>query len=222
MDLSGDFLFDAPQELTWKALQDPDVLASVMPGGEDFKEIGENEYAGLLNIKVGPVQGKFTGKIKLSDVVDPESYSIQVDGKGSTGFVKANGRLILTDQEGKTRMSYEGHAQVGGRIASVGQRLVETSAKSIIRQSLEGLNEYLKVQVAANQPAEAAGGSANEINEVSDYTTAPRYYPPSQTKVALNLFKDIISDLVPSQYRPLVIAFFAFLVVLMIYRMLRK
>ena len=82
MDLSGDFIFDAPQELTWEALQDPDVLTSVMPGAEDFKEIGENEYSGLLNIKVGPVQGKFSGTIKLSDIVAPESYSIQVDGKG--------------------------------------------------------------------------------------------------------------------------------------------
>ena len=222
MDLSGDFMFDAPPELTWKALQDPNVLASVMPGGDEFKEIGENEYSGVLNIKVGPVQGQFTGTIKLSDIADLESYSIQVDGKGSPGFVKANGRMKLTCLEGKTHMTYEGNVQVGGRIASVGQRLVETSAKSIIRQSLEGLNEYLKVQVAAKQPAEAASGSANEVSEVSDIIAAPRYNPPSQTNVALNVFKDIFSDLVPSQYRPVVIASFAILVILIIYRILRK
>jgi carbon monoxide dehydrogenase subunit G len=222
MDLNGDFLFDAPQEQTWKALQDPNVLASVMPGGEDFKEIGENEYSGVLNIKVGPVQGKFSGTIKLSDLVDPESYRIQVDGRGVQGFVKANGRLKLTPQDHQTHMTYEGNAQVGGRIASVGQRLVETSARSIIRQSLEGLNEYLKVQVAADQPAEAAAVSATGSSGESINMAAPRYTPPSQASVALNVFKDISSDLVPPQYRPFLIASFVVLVILIIYRALRK
>ena len=222
MELSGDFIFDAPQEITWKALQDPDVLASVMPGGEDFREVGENEYSGSLNIKIGPVQGKFKGTIKLSDIADPESYSIQVDGKGAPGFIKANGSLKLTGQDGKTHMAYEGSAQVGGRIASVGQRLVETSAKSIIRQSLDGLNEYLKVQMKADQLAEAAGSSADETIEISEPAVVPRYTPPSQTDVALTVFKDVFNDFVPSQYRPVVLASFAILVILIIYRVLRK
>jgi len=222
MDLSGDFIFDAPQELTWKALQDPDILTSVMPGGEDFKEIGENEYSGLLNIKVGPVQGKFSGTIKLSDIVDPESYSIQVDGKGAPGFVKANGRLKLTNQEDKTYMTYEGSAQVGGRIASVGQRLMETTARSIIRQSLEGMNEYLKAQVTANQPVVAAGSSANEVSEVLDKPAEPGYNPPSQMRVALSVLKDIFGELVPSRYRPVVLTSLAILVILVIYFILRN
>lgn len=226
MNIRGDFIFDAPQELTWKALQDPEVLASVMPGGEDFKETGENEYSGLLNIKVGPVQGKFTGSIKLSEIVQPESYHIQVDGRGSPGFVKATGSLKLTGQDRKTYMTYEGDAQVGGRIASVGQRLVETSAKSIIHQSLEGLNDYLKVQ-AANQPAEAAGEPANAIPEdsgavVTGDEAAYHYKPSSQTKVALNVFKDIAGDVVPSQYRPVILASFVLLVIFLIYRVMRK
>lgn len=222
MDLSGDFIFDAPQELTWQAIQDPDVLASVMPGGEDFKEIGENEYSGLLNIKVGPVQGKFTGTIKLSDIVHLEGYSIQVDGKGSPGFVKASGRLKLTGQEGKTHMTYEGSAQVGGRIASVGQRLMETSAKSIIRQSLEGLNEYLKVQAAANQAAQATAGSVDQGIAAPDAAAALDYRPPSQANVALQVVKDVFSDLVPAQYRPAIIASFAILLMLLIYQKLKK
>lgn len=222
MDISGDFLFDAPQELSWQALQDPDILASVMPGGEDFKEIGENVYSGLLNIKIGPVQGKFNGTIKLSDIVVPESYRIQVDGKGASGFVKANGKLKLTGLEGKTQLTYEGNAQVGGRIASVGQRLVETSAKSIIRQSLEGLNEYLKVQVEANQLADTAGSPAEQIEADLDAAPSPRYTPPSQTNVALNVVKDVFNDFVPSQYRPVVIASLAALALLIVYRALRK
>ena len=91
MDIAGDYTFDAPQDLVWEAMRDPDVLSSVMPGGEAFEEIGENEYAGKLKIKVGPVQGLFAGNIKLSGLVPPESYTIVVEGKGAPGFVKAEG-----------------------------------------------------------------------------------------------------------------------------------
>ena len=115
MKLAGDYVFDAPQELVWKALQDPDVLSTAMPGGEGFEEVGENEYAGNLKVKVGPVQGVFKGNIKLEDIVEPESYTMIVDGKGAPGFVKATGNLKLSPEgEAKTRIDYEGEAKVGG------------------------------------------------------------------------------------------------------------
>jgi carbon monoxide dehydrogenase subunit G len=171
MQIAGEYTFDAPQQLVWKALRDPEVLGTIMPGGEGFAEVGENEFAGNLNVKVGPVQGKFQGNIRLSDIVEPESYRIDVDGKGPQGFVKANGRLHLTPQGEQTHMAYDGDAQVGGRIASVGQRLLDSSAKSIIRQSLEGLNQYLKLQVAADSPpttvSTTASPAADEVDEVT-------------------------------------------------------
>lgn len=220
MDVSGEYLFDAPQEATWKALQDPDVLSSIMPGGEDFKEIGENEYSGLLNIRVGPVQGKFKGKIKLSDVVPPESYKMDVDGKGAPGFVKANGSLKLTGQGEKTMMSYEGTAQVGGRIASVGQRLLDSSARSIIRQSLDGLNEYLKVQLATQSSGDAAEATVAEINGATGSVNTPDYRPPSQTEIAMNVAKDVAGDVVPPRYRPVVIAVAVILAIFLLYLIL--
>jgi carbon monoxide dehydrogenase subunit G len=222
MEINGDFIFDAPQELTWQAIQDVDVLASIMPGGEDFKQVGENEYSGLLNIKVGPVQGKFTGTIKLSDIIPLEGYSIQVDGKGSPGFVKASGSLKLTAEGDKTHMTYTGSAQVGGRIASVGQRLMETSAKSIIRQSLEEMNEYLKVKAATSQAEETAGSTAEDTTETPAAPPTPAYQPPSQADVTLKMFKDIFNDLVPAQVRPLIGAALAFLLGLLIGRKLQK
>jgi carbon monoxide dehydrogenase subunit G len=261
MQIAGEYTFDAPQELVWKALRDPDVLASIMPGGEGFAEVGDNQYAGNLNVKVGPVQGKFQGHILLSDIVEPDSYTITVDGKGPQGFVKASGRLRLTPQGEQTHMAYEGNAQVGGRVASVGQRLLDSSARSIIRQSLEGLNQYLKFQVASGAaaasvdttsvaptgvvsrgvtttPDEAAGATSSEggsgealphiatpdvamaeaeelapaaveapmpAPQASKPAAIPEYKPPSQTQVAVNVAKDVASDLIPSQYRPLVI-----------------
>ncbi len=207
MEIGGEYTFDAPQDIVWKALQDPDVLASVMPGGEGFSEVGENEYEGNLKIKVGPVQGKFKGKIKLSEIVEPESYNIEVDGKGAPGFVKATGGLKLTPQGEKTHMVYEGTAHIGGRIASVGQRLMDSSAKSIIRQSLEGLNEYVKTQVAAKETAVATGVAEEEIEEAiaEAVAQAPAYVPPSQSQVAVNVAKDVFDDFIPEEYRPLVI-----------------
>ena len=203
MDIGGEYTFDAPQDLVWQALQDPDVLTSIMPGGEDFTEIGENEYEGALNMKVGPVQGKFKGNIRLFDIVEPDSYSITVDGKGAPGFVKATGHLKLTDQGEQTHMVYEGTVQVGGRIASVGQRLMDTSAKSIIRQSLEALNEYLKAQVAVQETAVATAASEAEMAEAAKSLEFNR---PSQTDVALGVAKDVANEFIPAQYRPVLIA----------------
>ena len=215
MDVSGEYTFDAPQELVWEALQDPDVLSNAMPGGEGFSEVGENEYEGKLKIKVGPVQGKFTGNIKLMDIVAPESYRMEVDGKGAPGFVKAEGSLKLTGQGDKTHMVYEGSAQVGGRIASVGQRLMDSSAKSIIRQSLEGLNEYLKVQAAAQQVSDTVEGEMAET-AVPTPSPAPAYKPPSQTEVAMNVAKDVASDIIPRQYWPYVIGLVVLLIIILL------
>lgn len=221
MDVSGEYTFDAPQEIVWKALQDPDVLSTAMPGGEGFEEVGENEYQGKLKIKVGPVQGKFTGNIKLMDIVAPESYRMVVDGKGAPGFVKAEGNLKLTGQGNQTHMAYEGSAQVGGRIASVGQRLMDSSAKSIIRQSLEGLNAYLQTQVAAQQatrPADEMVDASEDGGETAVPTPspAPVYKPPSQTEVAMNVAKDVASDIIPRQYWPYIIGLVVLLIIILL------
>jgi carbon monoxide dehydrogenase subunit G len=220
MEIAGEYTFEAPQELVWRALQDPEVLASVMPGGEDFKEVGENEYEGKLNVRVGPVMGKFAATIKLSDIVELTSYNMVVDGNGAAGFVKASGRMELTRQGDSTTMVYDGDAQVGGRIASVGQRLLDASAKSIIRQSLEGLNGYLKIQHAAESTADAAGAGEGEQAESTANEPVPEYKPPSQAAVAANVAKDVAGDLVPPKYRPVLIGIAAIAIVVILYLVL--
>ena len=205
MNVAGEHTFDAPQEMVWAALQDPLVLGAILPGGEGIAAVGENEFKGNLKVKVGPVQGAFSGHIQLSNVVAPESYDISVDGKGAPGFVKANGGLKLTAQGEQTHMVYQGTAQVGGRLASVGQRLIESSAKAIIHQSLLALNEYLKVQMAQKYAAEhpPAPVTAEATAEIPQPTAAiPSYTPPTQTQMALNIAKDVADDLIPAEYRP--------------------
>jgi len=220
MDVGGEYTFDAPQEMVWRALQDPAVLALVMPGGEEFNEVDENEYEGKLNIRVGPMMGEFSGNVKLSDIVEPSSYTMSVDGKGGPGFVKANGRLQLTGQSETTHMTYEGAVQIGGRIASVGQRLLDASAKSIIRQSLDGLNDYLITQKSTHVAAQAAVVSEEEVMEVQVQAPVSNYKPPSQASVAMNVAKDVAGNLVPSQSRPIAFGLFAIIIVVILFLIL--
>ena len=104
MELEGTYTFDAPQKVVWDALMDPEVLAKVMPGCEKLEEIEENKYQGVLKIKVGPVQGKFQGVITLSDVNAPDTYTLNVDGKGAPGFMKATGNVKLNSEGNSTVM----------------------------------------------------------------------------------------------------------------------
>ena len=219
MDISGDYVFDAPQELVWNALQDPSVLGSVMPGGQSFQQMAENQFTGVLQIKVGPVQGNFAGQIQLSNVKPPESYQIAVDGKGAPGFVKATGTMHLEAREQQTAMQYSGQAQIGGRIASVGQRLLDTTARSIIRQSLEGLNEYLKVKYSEQQSQQAAAAAASvSAAAVPPPATpsVPTYKPPSQTQLAFNVVRDVFYDMIPAPMRPVFIGAVILVIVVLI------
>lgn len=173
-----------------------------MPGCEKLEQISDNEFEGILKIKVGPVQGTFNGKIILTDVNEPQSYNITIDGKGAPGFVKGQGGVQLVEENGRTILQYEGDAQVGGRLASVGQRLLDTSARAIVRQGLEGLDQQVQARVAP-----PANGT----------TTEPFAPPPTQVEFAAGVAKNIMDDILAEENRDelvnkLIIGFGAFLV----------
>lgn len=229
MELSGDYLFDAPQSMVWDALLDPNVLGQVMPGGKGFEQTGENQYNGVLEVKVGPVQGTFQGKISLSDIQPPKSYKIEVDGKGAPGFVKANGVLRLEARGNQTHMAYTGQAQVGGRIASVGQRLLDSAARSIVRQSLEALNEYLKVEVVKQPPAAPPETASEPEPTAAPPSAAPpkpapvsEYKPPTQTTLALKVAKDVLNDIIPAKYQPYLLGIVIGVILLMVWLLLSR
>lgn len=156
MQIQGSHTFTAPRQAVWDALLDPTVLSMALPGGEQLEKVSENEYKAAMNVKVGPVQGKFDGKVELSNINAPESYTMKVSGQGAAGFLNGAGDVTLSDVAGGTLMSYSGDAQVGGRIASVGQRLIESTAKSIIKQGLAALDGQIQARVAATPAAAAA------------------------------------------------------------------
>ena len=195
MKLEGTYTFDAPRDVVWEALLDPE-------------KVGDNEYQGMLRIRVGPVQGKFQGKVTLLDISAPTRYRLVVDGKGTPGFMKGEGQVELEAENGSTVMIYSGEAQVGGRIASVGQRLLDSSAKALTKQSLDGLNRQIQTRLQA-QAAAANGTSAVPLPELK---------APSEMKFAMGMAKDMVADLIPPERRiPLLaaglgaIAFFLFL-----------
>ncbi len=162
MKLTGDHVLDAPRDLVWKALLDPEVLRKTLPGCEDLKEVGENQYAGRLKMKVGPVQGVFEGGVQLSNLDAPNGYDLTIEGKGPPGFMNGTGTLKLEDDPGGTKLIYEIDAQVGGRIASIGQRLVESSAKVITKQGLKGLDQQIQGLKEAEADATTAPDEAGE------------------------------------------------------------
>jgi uncharacterized protein len=154
MKLEGDYRFDASVQEVWDALFDPAILAAVMPGCEKLELVDEH-YVGEIKIKVGPVQGKFTGKVELLDKEEPRSYRMIVDGRGAPGFVKATATVALEPDGDGTRIRYDADAQIGGKLASVGQRLIEASSRAIVAQSLDGLHANVKLRAAAYREAAA-------------------------------------------------------------------
>lgn len=201
MKLEGTYTFDAPRDVVWEALLDPDVLAKVLPGCEKLEQIGENQYQGAIKIRVGPVQGKFQGKVTLTDIAAPNTYRMIVDGKGAPGFMKGEGQVELQAENGATVMAYTGEAQVGGRIASVGQRLLDSSAKALTKQSLDGLNK----QIQARLQAETTPAHSSTTSQATP-APQPAAEAPSEMEFAFGVAKNMVEDLVPPERRPVLIA----------------
>jgi carbon monoxide dehydrogenase subunit G len=187
MKVEGSYKFNAPREEVWSAILDPEVLGRTLPGGQELERVAENQYKAKMKIKVGPVQGVFSGTVNLSDLKPPESYHLDVQGNGAPGFVKGEGNLRLEAHDGSTMMHYNGDAQVGGRLASVGQRLMDTSAQALIRQSLEALD----VQIMARHAA--PDGEAVEL--------PPPPEAPSEIEFAAGVAKKMLEDTFPPEER---------------------
>ena len=215
MDLNGEYTFEAPRQAVWNALQDPKVMAQIMPGTEKLEEIAPGEFKGALKIKIGPVQGRFNGKVHMMNLAEPESFNMNIDGNGPMGFMKGTGAVRLEESGSQTVMTYEGKAQVGGRIASVGQRLMDASAKSITRQSLDSLKQYLEVTVESTGNVEVET-AVSAHTPPSASTPMPKIQTPSQTQVAMNLAKDVAADYLSDDLQPLILGGLAIIILLLI------
>ncbi|MBV9191288.1 MAG: carbon monoxide dehydrogenase subunit G [Betaproteobacteria bacterium] len=133
MEMTGEQLIAAPRKEVWDALNDPQMLKTCVPGCESIEPTGENEFQVLMVARVGPVSAKFKGKLTLSDIKPPESYSLSFEGQGgAAGFAKGGANVRLESVAGdKTRLAYDVKASVGGKLAQIGSRLVDAAAKKV-------------------------------------------------------------------------------------------
>jgi uncharacterized protein len=189
MKIQGDYHFDAPRAVVWRALLDPDILARTLPGCEKLERTGDTSFAGALTVQVGPVKGQFKGTLDLSDLVELEGYRMKLAGNGQAGFLTGDGTLALSDDGAGTLLRYDIDSQVGGKVAAVGQRLLESSAKVITKQGLEGLARELAA-LTANTEADAPPVVAEQ---------------PSQAAMAAQFATGLAAELVPPSKRPWVI-----------------
>lgn len=151
MKIEGRHKLPAPREQVWAALLDPDVIASTLPGCQELTRVDDHSYKARLKVAVGPVTGEFDGHFSISDLQPPESYKIKISGRGPSGFMDGSGEIQLTADNDETELHYDINAQVGGRVASVGQRLLDSTARVVTRQGLERLGQ----QVAALKDSKA-------------------------------------------------------------------
>ena len=132
MELKGEQLIPASQQRTWDALNDPEVLKACIAGCETLERTEEGGFTATLALRIGPVSARFKGKLALSDVQPPQSYTIHFDGQGGmAGFGKGSAQVQLSPADGGTLLNYVAKAQVGGKLAQVGSRLVDAAAAKI-------------------------------------------------------------------------------------------
>jgi carbon monoxide dehydrogenase subunit G len=151
MKIEGTRLLSAPRDRVYQSLIDSEVLQRCIPGCERLEQTAENTYSVTIRAGVGAIKGVFTGTVWLEDMRPPEHYRIVVEGKGAPGFLKGSGNLDLAEQDGGTLINYTGDLQLGGTIASVGQRMIQGTAKMMASQFFTALEAEAKT-VAGGPP----------------------------------------------------------------------
>jgi carbon monoxide dehydrogenase subunit G len=192
--ISGTYTLDASRDEVWSALNDIHVLARVVPGCERLDQTGENQFEGTVKIGIQSIRGTYSGRIRLEDIQPPHHYKLVANGKSANGVVDGSGSVDLEEQpDGKTLLRYGGEAQIGGVLASVGQRLIEGASRQLINQSLKALAEQIaRRQAPAEEPAapaaeperaptEAEGSPAALTGEAQQAAPEPTPHPQAPT-----------------------------------------
>lgn len=159
MEMQGSRHLAISQQQAWDALNDPEVLQKCIPGCEKVEATGENQYAMVMAVRIGPVSARFNGKIMLADVLPPNSYTLNFEGQGgAAGFGKGSAKVALAPpaEGGGCELTYSATAQVGGKIAQVGQRLVDGVAKSMAEDFFKRFDDEMQRRHPAAAAAEAA------------------------------------------------------------------
>ena len=156
MDMTGERRIPAPRQIVWDALNDVAVLKASIPGCESLDKTSDTTMSAKAGIKLGPISAKFAGNVTLSDIVPPSSYTISGEGQGGVaGFAKGGAKVFLTDDGADTLLKYEVNAQVGGKIAQLGARLIDATAKQMAEQFFDRFTAQVKAMMPAEPQSKA-------------------------------------------------------------------
>ena len=177
MDMTGEHQIKAPKAAVWAALNDPEVLKQSIAGCEELVKSGDSEFQAQVTAKVGPVKAKFSGKVTLSDLDPPNGYTITGEGQGgAAGFAKGGAKVHLEDAPGGgTTLKYEVHAQIGGKLAQIGSRLIDGAARKMAEEFFSAFSAAVEAQ-AGNAAATAPVGepmAADAAPAAASATTVP-------------------------------------------------
>ena len=175
MEMNGSRTVPADIDTTWRALNDPEVLKACIPGCELVERVSDNEYRLTMTARVGPVSARFTGRIVLADIVAPTSYTLSFEGQGgAAGFAKGEARVTLSANEPGTRIDYQVKAQIGGKLAQIGSRLVDGAAAKVADDFFARFADRLGGPSPLTVDAGATNISANPVTTESPLRTALR------------------------------------------------
>ena len=180
MDMTGEYRIAATREDVWQALNDPDVLKQCIPGCEEITQISDTTMSAKVTAKVGPVKAKFTGDVTLSDLDPPNGYTISGQGKGgAAGFAKGSAKVRLEKDGAGTLLKYEVNATIGGKLAQIGSRLIDSTARKMAADFFGKLAEIVAPPpaVASALPPPADGAPVGEA------TRDQAILPPGETEV---------------------------------------
>jgi uncharacterized protein len=150
MIVEGTYTFKGPREAVWELLQDPDVLGKAMPGAQKLTRSSDDHFEGVMKVSVGPMSAaEFTMTVDLVDKHPPERFAMRIDSKGGLGFARGTAQVTLVEAPGnETTMTYRSEMQIGGRIAAVGQRIIDSAARMMAEKGLEALQRELNRRLA--------------------------------------------------------------------------
>lgn len=154
MDMTGEYKIAARRERVWAALNDPEILRQAIPGCEEIKKLSDTELEAAARAKIGPVSARFTGKVKLSDMNPPEGYTLTGEGSaGAAGFAKGEAKVHLSEDGDATILRYTVKAIIGGKLAQLGQRLVDGAAKKMADEFFEKFSDLAGGRIEMPKPA---------------------------------------------------------------------
>jgi hypothetical protein len=165
MDMTGEYRIPAPRDKVWAALNDPEILKASIPGCQSLERVSEREFTARVTAKVGPVKSTFNGHVVLDNINAPESYTISGEGKGgAAGFAKGGADVRLAEDGDATLLRYAAKADVGGKLAQLGSRLIDGTAKKMADEFFQNFRQQVAPEVAAI-PEEAPAAEAEPARE---------------------------------------------------------